>query len=66
MSTSKTYTFFTILFLFGLYLFQNIRYSQEDRTPATSKMEIIKGNDQFVQNLTFEPLIDFKENHCGS
>ena len=25
-----------------------------------------KGNAQFVQKVTFEPLIDSKQNHCGS
>ena len=25
-----------------------------------------KGNAQFVQKLTFEPLMDFKQNHYGS
>ena len=26
----------------------------------------IKGNAQFIQKVTFEPLIDFKQNHCGN
>ena len=28
--------------------------------------ENFKGNTQFVQKMTFEPLIDFKQNHSGS
>ena len=27
---------------------------------------LIKGNAQFVQKVTFEPLMDFKQNHYGS
>ena len=26
---------------------------------------VLKGNAQFVQKVTFEPLIDFKQNHYG-
>ena len=26
----------------------------------------IKGNAQFIQKVTFEPLMDFKQNHYGS
>ena len=26
----------------------------------------VKGNPQFVQKVTFEPLMDFKQNHYGS
>ena len=29
-------------------------------------IQIVKGNAQFVQKVTFEPLMDFKQNHCGS
>ena len=29
-------------------------------------MKMIKGNAQFVQKMTFEPLMDFKQNHYGS
>ena len=26
----------------------------------------LKGNAQFIQKVTFETLMDFKQNHCGS
>ena len=26
----------------------------------------VKGNAQFVEKVTFEPLIDFKQNHYGN
>ena len=31
-----------------------------------SAILFIKGNAQFVQKVTFEPLMDFKQNHYGS
>ena len=30
------------------------------------RIMLVKGNAQFVQKLTFEPLMDFKQNHYGS
>ena len=29
-------------------------------------MQIIKGNTQFIQKVTFEPLMEFKQNHYGN
>ena len=31
-----------------------------------AELNLIKGNAQFLQKVTFEPLIDFKQNHYGN
>ena len=39
---------------------------KETRAPFTKTRHSIKGNAQFVKKVTFEHLMDFKQNHYGS
>ena len=53
----------------ALYPDKNIVYFDEGSDYALfdcKGMDILKGNMQFIQKVTFEPLMDFKQNHYGS
>ena len=52
------------IFLICVYIY----HEQNEKTlRQTGKSEeVFKGNAQFVQKVTFEPLINFKQNHYGS
>ena len=49
-----------------------IKYFGEEKLSDDKKLEdrrryaLVKGNAQFVQKVTFEPLMDFKQNHHRS
>ena len=42
------------------------RMQLSEKLALFKKLDTIKGNVQFVQKVTFEPLMDFKQSYYGS